>query len=360
MNSSRQAPYFPSPLEGEGRKGGSREITPRQSPLHFRLPKWLTATLVILAVLAAASASARADNYPAKTITIIAPASPGGVTDMLARLLARRFIADWGAQAIVENKPGANNQVAAEYVARQPGDGYTLFIGPETTFIVNPALYAHLAYDPVKDFTPIAGLVSINHALALNPSVPANNVKELIALGKAKSGKLNYGDYGVGSSGHLNMEMFKAVTGVNFVAVHYKGATPALEDVMAGHIQLMFISTGSAMPQVKAGMVKVIGLGAPKRMALLPDVPAIAETVPGFTAVSWFGLFGPAHLPPDVVAKINVEVRDVFADPKVRQDFLDAQYFESIAGSPEQLAERIRSEEPKWRKLIRDAHITVE
>jgi tripartite-type tricarboxylate transporter receptor subunit TctC len=314
----------------------------------------------VACLAAAASASARADNYPAKTITIIAPASPGGVTDMLARLLARRFIADWGAQAIVENKPGANNQVAAEYVARQPGDGYTLFIGPETTFIVNPALYAHLAYDPVNDFTPIAGLVSINHALVLNPSVPANSVKELIALGKAKPGQLNYGDYGVGSSGHLNMEMFKAVTGLNIVAVHYKGATPALEDVMAGHIQMMFISTGSAMPQAKAGTVKIVGLGAEKRMALLPDVPAIAETVPGFTAVSWFGLFGPARLPPDVVAKINAEVRTIFADPKVRQDFLDAQYFEPIVGSSGELAERIRSEEPKWRKLIRDAHITVE
>jgi tripartite-type tricarboxylate transporter receptor subunit TctC len=322
------------------------------------LRRGLTA-LVLLAALAAFG-TARADNYPSKTITIIVPATPGGVTDMLARILARRFIADWGAQAIVENKPGANNQVAAEYVARQPGDGYTLFIGPETTFIVNPALYPHLAYDPVKDFTPIAGLVSINHALALNSAVPAGSVKELIALGKAKPGQLNYGDYGVGSSGHLNMEMFKAVTGANFVAVHYKGATPALEDVIAGHIQLMFVSTGTAMPQVKAGTVKIIGLGAEKRMALLPDVPAIAETVPGFTAVSWFGLFGPAGVPEDIVDKINAEVRAVFADPTVKRDFLDAQYFESLAGSPAALAERIRSEEPRWRKLIRDSHISVE
>ena len=159
---------------------------------------------------------------------------------------------------------------------------------------------------------------------------------------------------------YILMEMFKAMTGLNIVAVHYKGATPALEDVMAGHIQLMFISTGSAMPQAKADTVKIIGLGAEKRMALLPDVPAIAETVPGFTAVSWFGLFGPGRLPPEVVAKINAEVRAIFADPKVRQDFLDAQYFESIGGSPGELSDRIRSEEPKWRKLIRDAHITVE
>jgi tripartite-type tricarboxylate transporter receptor subunit TctC len=318
------------------------------------------ATALLVTLLAATLTPARADNYPSKTITIIAPASPGGVTDMLARLLARRFSADWGAQAIVENKPGANNQVAAEYVARQPGDGYTLFIGPETTFIVNPSLYAHLAYDPVKDFTPIVGLVSINHALLLNPAVPAGNVKELIALAKAQPGQLNYGDYGVGSSGHLNMEMFKAATGINLVAVHYKGATPALEDVIAGHIQLMFVSAGTAMPQVKAGMAKIIGLGAEKRMALLPDVPAIAETVPGFTAVSWFALFGPAGVPGEIVDKINAEVRATFADPKVQQDFLDAQYFESIAGSPGELVERLRTEEPKWRKLIRDSHIKVE
>jgi tripartite-type tricarboxylate transporter receptor subunit TctC len=318
------------------------------------------AALFSIAAIAAAHAPARADNYPSKTIAIIAPASPGGVTDLLARMLARRFIADWGAQAIVENKPGANNQVAAEYVARQPGDGYTLHRPGDDLHRQSDAVRAHLAYDPVRNFTPIAGLVSINHALVLNPSVPTNSVKDMIALAKAKPGQLNYGDYGVGSSGHLNMEMFKAVTGVNLVAVHYKGATPALEDVMAGHIQLMFISTGSAMPQAKAGAVKIIGLGAQKRMALLPDVPAIAETVPGFTAVSWFGLFGPAGVPAGVVDKINAEVRAIFAEPKVQQDFLDAQYFESLAGSPAALAERIRSEEPRWRKLIRDSHISVE
>jgi tripartite-type tricarboxylate transporter receptor subunit TctC len=318
---------------------------------------WLRAAAVIACFSAA---PAWADDYPSKPITIIVPASPGGVTDLLGRLLAQRFTADWGAQVVVENKPGANNQVAAEYVAHQPGDGYTLFVGPETTFIVNPTLYDHLAYDPVKDFTPITGLVQINQALVLNPSVPANSVKELIALGKAKPGQLNYGTYGVGSSGHLNMEMFKTMTGVNFVAVHYKGATPALEDVIAGHIQLMFVSAGSAVPQVKAGTVKMIAVGAPKRMALLPDVPAVAETVPGFVAVSWFALFGPAGMPAGVTAKINDEVRKIFADANVQKTFLDAQYFESIAGSPEELRQRVRTEEPKWRKLIEDAHIKLE
>jgi tripartite-type tricarboxylate transporter receptor subunit TctC len=318
------------------------------------------AAVACLAAAAAATTGALADNYPSKPITIVVPASPGGVTDMLGRMLAQHFAADWGAEVVVENKPGANNQVAAEYVAHQPGDGATLFVGPETTFIVNPTLYDHLPYDPVKDFTPITGLVQINHALILNPSVPANNVKELIALGKAKPGQLNYGTYGVGSSGHLNMEMFKAMTGVNFVAVHYKGATPALQDVLAGHIQLMFVSTRSAVPQAKAGGVKMIAVGAPKRMALLPDVPTVAETVPGFVAVSWFALFGPAGMPPGVVTKINGEVRKIFADPNVQKTFLDAQYFDSIAGSPAELSQRIRTEEPKWHKLIEEAHIKLE
>src|SRR5581483_7956090 len=195
---------------------------------EISFPGWILAVVVGVAI-GFASAPARADNYPSRPIAIIVPASPGGVTDMLGRLLAQHFIADWHAEAVVENKPGANNQVAAAYVTHPPGDGYTLFIGPETTFIVNPSLYPHLSYDPVHGFTPITGLVQIYHGLILNPSVPANSVKELIARGRSKP-ELNYGTYGVGSSGHLNMEMFKAMTGANFVAVHYKGATPAMQD----------------------------------------------------------------------------------------------------------------------------------
>jgi tripartite-type tricarboxylate transporter receptor subunit TctC len=316
--------------------------------------------LGVAAAIACLCAPAHAQTYPSKPITIIVPAAPGGVTDMLGRILAQHFIADWGAEAVVENKPGANNKVAAEYVMHQPGDGYTLFIGPETTFIVNPALYPDLGYT-LKDFTPITGLVQINHALILNPSVLANNVKELVALAKAKPGQLNYGTYGVGSSGHLNMAMFATVTGTDLVAVHYKGAAPAMQDVIAGHIQMMFISVGNAVPQSKAGAVKFIAVGAPKRMALLPDVPTIAESgYPGFTAVSWFALFGSAGMPADVTAKINAEVRKTFADPTVQKTFLDAQYFESIVSSPAELTERINTEEPKWRKLIETAHIKVE
>ncbi|MFZ1097641.1 MAG: tripartite tricarboxylate transporter substrate-binding protein, partial [Xanthobacteraceae bacterium] len=205
------------------------------------------------------------------------------------------------------------------------------------------------------------GLVSINHALIVNPAVPVHNVEELIALARQKPGEINYGTFGVGSSWHLNMELFQALSGARFQAVHYKGATPALTDVMAGHIQMMFISAGSAVPQWKAGKVNLIAVGAGKRMRLLPDVPTVAESgLPGYEAVSWFGLFDPPGMPADIVEKINDEVRTTFADPGIQKDFLDRQYFESIAGTPDALAARISSDEPKWRKVIHDANVRAD
>ena len=316
---------------------------------------------VLAAAVLAGSASAAAQTYPERPITIVVPASPGGVTDLLGRALARRFAQDFGQQAIVENKPGANNQIAAEYVAKAAPDGYTLFVGPESTFVVNPYLYAKLPYDPVKDFSPITGLVSIHHALIVNPELPASTTPELLALARQKPGELNYGTYGIGSSGHLNMELLQAQAGIRLTPVHYKGAAPALTDVMAGHIQLMFISVGSAMPQWKAGKVRMLAIGAPNRLPGLPDLPTVAEGgVPGFEAVSWFALYGPAGMPAEIVAKINREVRTAFADAEFERTFLAPQYFESFAGSPAALTDKIRSEAKTWSKLIRDANIKVE
>jgi tripartite-type tricarboxylate transporter receptor subunit TctC len=320
---------------------------------------WLAAAVV--GCLMPAAAAAQGTSYPTKPVTIIVPAAPGGVTDALGRTLAQRFTEAWGQQVIVENKPGANNQIAAEYVTKAAPDGYTLLIGPETIFVVNASLYAKLPYDPVKGFTPITGLVTINHALIVNPALPVESVKELIALARQKPGELNYGTFGAGSSGHLNMELFQALSGTKLQAVHYKGATPALTDVVAGHIQMMFISVGSAVPQWKASKVKLIAVGAQKRMALLPEVATVAESgLPGYEAVSWFALFGPPGMPADIVAKINGEVRKIFADPEIKKNFLERQYFESIAGTPEELTRNIKADEPKWRKVIHDAKVKAE
>lgn len=305
--------------------------------------------------LAMPPSALRAQDYPTRTVTIIAPAAPGGVIDRLSRILAQRFSQAWGGQVVVEHRPGANNQLAAEYVTKAPPDGYTLFVSPEVTFAVNPSLYKRLPYDPVNGFTPIAGLVIINHALLLHPSVPADNVKDLVALAKKKPGALNYGTFGAGSTGHLNMEMFQTLSGTKLTAVHYKGATPALTDVIGGHIQAMFISVGTAVPQWRERKVKFIAVGAGQRMPLLPEMPTVAEGgVPGYEAVSWFALFGPPGMPPKVVAKINAEVRRMFADPELRKT-LDREYFTPIVGSPEELAARVKAEEPKWRKVIQAA-----
>jgi tripartite-type tricarboxylate transporter receptor subunit TctC len=321
----------------------------------------LLGALTALACVVAAAPLAHAQTYPTKPITIIVPAAPGGVTDALGRQLAQRFSQTFGQQAIVENRPGANNQVAAEYVAKSAPDGHTLLIGPEVAFVVNPSLYARLPYDPVKDFVPVSGLVTINHALITHPSLPVANVKELIEHAKKKPGELNYGTFGVGSSGHLNMELLQATAGVKFQPVHYKGATPALTDVMAGHIQMMFISVGSAVPQWRAGKVKLLAIGAGKRLAQLAEVPTVAESgLPGFEAVSWFGLFAPAGTPRETVAKLNAEVRRIFADPEFQQTFLERQYFQSIAGTPGELADYLKSEEAKWSKVIRDANVKAE
>jgi tripartite-type tricarboxylate transporter receptor subunit TctC len=316
--------------------------------------------LLAFGMLAAGPAAAQT-AYPSKTITIVVPASPGGVTDTLARQLAQRLTEKWGQQAVVENRPGANNSLAAEYVAKSAPDGHTLFIGPDGTFVANPSLYPKLPYDPEKSFTPITGLVVINHALITHPSVTVSSVKDLLTLSKEKPGTLNYGTFGIGSSGHMNMELLQNMSGAKFQAVHYKGATPALTDVVAGHIQMMFVSVGTAVPQWKADKVKFIAVSTAKRMGQLPEIPTVSESgVPGYEAVSWFGLFGPAGMPPDVTAKINGEIRTMHAEPEVRKAFLDRYYFQSIAGPPEQLTKFIKDEEPKWRKIIVDAKIKVQ
>jgi tripartite-type tricarboxylate transporter receptor subunit TctC len=320
----------------------------------------LLGALLALGFLGAGVAAAQT-AYPSKTITIVVPASPGGVTDTLARQFAQRLTERWGQQAVVENRPGANNSIAAEYVAKSAPDGHTLFIGPDGTFVANPSLYPKLPYDPDKSFTPITGLVLINHALITNPSVPVSSVKDLLDLAKQKPGTINYGTFGIGSSGHMNMELLQNMSGAKFQAVHYKGATPALTDVVAGHIQMMFVSVGTAVPQWKGGKVRFVAVSAAKRMPQLAEIATVAESgVPGYEAVSWFGLFGPAGIPSDVTAKINGEIRAMHAEPEFRKAFLDRYYFQSIAGPPEQLTSFIKAEEPKWRKIIRDAKIKVE
>src|SRR5262249_34233988 len=223
-----------------------------------------------------------------------------------------------------------NYQIGATFVAKAEPDGHTLLVMSEA-FVINPLLTAKLPYDPAKDFAPITGLISINHALVAHPSLPADGVKDLIALARSKPGGIDYGTYGVGSTGHLNMEMFQSMAGVKLSPVHYKGAAPALTDVMAGHIPLMFISVGSVGESWRAGKLKRLGLGRARRLPALPDVPTIAESgLPEFRALTWFGLFATGGTAPDIVARINRDVQAIVADPAFQERFLAPQLFEPL------------------------------
>ena len=324
------------------------------------MKKW-QCSLAVVVLLSMASAGAHGEKYPNKAVTLVVTAAPGGVTDILARAVGQRLGKIWGQPVVVENKPGASNQIGAVAVANAAPDGYTMLVTAEATFVINPWLYSKLPYDPMTDFVPITGLVSISQALITNPSVPVRDMKGLIEFAKQRPGELNYGTFGVGSTGHLNMEMLQIATGVRLVAVHYKGATPALTDVIAGNIQMMFINTSSAIGPWESGRVRVLAVGSNKRLARFPNISTVAENgLQGFEAVSWFGLFAPRETPRDVVAGINADVRRVFEDAQFREKFLDINMFEPMISSPEQFFAFIKSDTQKWRNVINIAKVRVD
>jgi tripartite-type tricarboxylate transporter receptor subunit TctC len=266
----------------------------------------------------------------------------------------------WRGPVVIENKTGANSQIGAAYVARSAPDGYTLLATSNTTFVTLPYLYRTLPYDPVRDFAPISGLGVINQALVVHPSTPLRNVRELIALAKAKPGELNYGSFGVGSASHLSMELLQAKTGVKLSAVQYKGGGPALADVIAGHIPMTFINVGLMVQPWKAGQLRPLGIGSSERLHEIPELPTIAETVPGFRATFWFGLFAPAGTPDSTVQTISAAVQGILADSDFRQQFLAPNFYEPMMGSPEQLAAIIKLEREKWGAVIRDAKMSAD
>jgi tripartite-type tricarboxylate transporter receptor subunit TctC len=312
-----------------------------------------------LACIGLSAGPAHAQTYPTKPVTIVVTLAAGGAADVIARAVAQRLTEEWGQPVVVENKGGANNQVGTTAVARSAPDGYTLLLTPEHTFTVNPYLYRKLSYDPAKDFIPVTGLVSISQALVVHPSLAMQNVGDLIAAARDKPGGINYGSLGVGSGPHLSMELLQSMSGTKLNAVQYKGAAPALTDVIAGHVPMMFVSTGLIVQPWKAGQLRPLGVGSRERLAQFPDLPTLAETLPGFTAVVWFGLFAPSGTPRDVVVKINNAVQRILADRDFRDRFLTPNLYEPMSGSPEQFAEQIHLDAERWQKVIRDAKLAI-
>ncbi len=317
--------------------------------------------LTAFVLAAAAATSAQAQTYPTKTVTVVVTASAGGVTDVVARAIGQRLSEKWGQQVVIENKGGAGHIIGAAQVANAAPDGHTLLIAEAGTYVINPNIYPKekLAYDVEKDLIQITGLVRIHHAVIASPSFPANSFGELVALAKAKPGTLTYGTAGVGSGPHLNMVRLENDAGVKLVAVHYRGATPALTDVIGGHTNMMLISVGSALAPADAHSVKLLAIGSPQRLARLPDLPAASESVPGYTAGTWFGLSATAKTPRDVVMKINADVRQVIAEPAIQEQFVTRQLYEPMTSSPEEFAQFIKIETAKWAKVIREQNLKI-
>ncbi len=318
---------------------------------------------LVLLLSLAGGAAAQAQSYPSRTITLTVTAAAGGVTDVVARALGQRLAQAWGQQVVIENKGGAAHVVGAQSVAKAAPDGYSLLVAEAGTFTINPTLYGNgkLPYDEERDFIPITGIVRINQALLGHPSLRANDVRELIELARKTPGELTYGTAGIGSAPHMNMVLFESMAGVKLVPVHYRGAAPALTDVIAGHVNLMSVSVSLALPPFRTGQIKIFGVGSGKRMPPAADIPTVAESgLPGYEATTWFGLFATAGTPREIVTKINAEVAKILADPQFREKFLAPQMFESMASSPEEFADYIKAQTRKWAKVIREQKLSIE
>jgi tripartite-type tricarboxylate transporter receptor subunit TctC len=264
----------------------------------------------------------------------------------------------WGQQVIVENRGGANHQIGAAQVAKAPSDGHMLMLGAETIFVINPSLYSRLPY-AVKDFAPVTGLVRANQALLAHPRFAPKSVGELLAFAKQNPGTVSYGTSGVGSAGHVNVALLESMAGVKLQPVHYRGAAPALNDVVAGHIQLTSVAVSSALQPWRNGLVTMLGIGSAKRLPAIPNVPTVAESVPGYEATTWFGLFTTAGTPRDVVLKINGEVQRLFAEETFRKRFVEPLLYEVMTSPPEQFEKFIEAETKKWAKVTKFAGIKV-
>ena len=316
---------------------------------------------VLASVLATFSGLAVAQSSQStQPIKLIVPFASGGPTDIAARIIAPRLSASLGRTVVVENKVGATGAIGAEFVAKAAPDGNTILFGTSSIMGANPAMTPRLPYDPIKDFSPVGLVATIENVLVVHPSVPANNVVELIRYAKANPGKLNYGSSGLGSTYHLGAELFASQTGISLTHVPYKGQGPAAQDLLAGHIQLMFDSFNSASPNIKSGRVRALGIASAKRHADLPDLPTIQEQgVNGYLTTIWVAFFLPAKTPQAIVDKQSAELIKVIQNPEVRESFSKLG-MQAVSNTPDELGVLTKTELAKWTKVVKEANIKPE
>jgi tripartite-type tricarboxylate transporter receptor subunit TctC len=315
--------------------------------------RWLFAVVAILALLPVTGAFAA---YPDRIIKIVVPFAPGGGTDVVARTLANEMAKDLGVTVIIENKPGAGTIIGTQAVASSEGDGYTLLMG---TFAnaVNPSLYPKLPYDPHKDFAPVALVARSFNIVVVNPASPIKSIAGLIAAAKAEPEKLSYGTYGTGTSAHLAGELFKHMAGVNLTTVPYKGAAPAITDLIGGQIQVMFTTVASCAPLVAAGQLRALAVTSAERSPAFPGLPTVSEAgVPGYDAQAWYGLLAPARTPPEIVERLNKSAA-VAVQSEAFKKLAANEGLILVASPPDELERYFHSEEERWRKVIQDAGI---
>ena len=318
---------------------------------------------IILAVVAAfliPAGGAAAQSYPANPVRLVSPYPPGGANDILARIIGQKLGEDLGQQIVVENRGGATGNIGAELVAKAPPDGYTLLMGQASNLSINISLMGKLPFDPIKDFAPITLVATTPNLLVVHPSLPVKTVKDLVALAKAKPGSLNYASSGSGSAGHLAAELFKQVAHVNIVHIPYKGAAPALTDVVAGQAQLYFTSPISAQPFVRGGRLRMVAVTSLKRSPSMPDIPTVAESgYPDFDVVSWWGILAPAGVPREIISKLHMQIVKILAMPDVKAKLAE-QGADAASNTPEQFAAYIKSEITKWGRLIKELGVKPE
>jgi tripartite-type tricarboxylate transporter receptor subunit TctC len=308
------------------------------------------------AVLLASSASAQ---FPSKPVHIVVAFPPGGGTDIVARLLAPRLAEAWGQQVIVDNRAGASGVIGTEFAARSAPDGATLFLGTLGNLAVNQHLYPKMTVDPLRDFAPVTQVVAVHFVMVANPSVPVRNVAELIALAKSEPGKINYSSSGPGGAPHLAGELFKSMARVDIVHVPYKGSAPSFTDLLGGRVAFTCDSLVQALPYVRDGRLKALAVLGAARTPLLPDVPTVGETLPGYELTNWFGLVAPAATPRDTVARIHADVVKLLRDPAVAEK-LSGMGATAIGNAPAEFGAVMRADSEKWGRLIREANIKAE
>ncbi len=314
---------------------------------------------VALACIGAANPALAQDSYPNRPVRIVVPFSPGGATDIMSRVLAEKLGARLGQPVIVENKPGGGTMIASDYVSRADPDGYTLLMAASSLGIA-PSIYAKVNYDPIKDFTPVTQVASVVHVLEVHPSVPAKNVGELIAYLKANPGKVSYGSVGTGSSTHLEAELFNSMAGVQMTHIPYKGSAPALNDLVAGRLQVMFDAWASSGPFVKDGKLRVLAVTTAQPSASVPDLPTVAASgLPGYSAMPWLGLVAPARTPQPVVDKLCRNLAQILEQPDVKAQFVGLG-LDIIGSDPKTFGEFIRQDVATWAKVARDSNIRLE